>query len=65
MTKKQAKEKAQDLIMMQIAKIGYGSDYEDFVKEVGEGDSDKADAILKSQMDRVAKMFGYSEAWFG
>ena len=51
--------------MAQIAKIGYGDDYEDFVNEVGGGDSDKADAILKSQMDRVAKMFGFSEAWFG
>lgn len=65
MTKTQAKRKAQDLIMAQIAKIGYGDDYEDFVNEVGGGDSDKADAILKSQMDRVAKMFGFSEVWFG
>lgn len=49
--------------MVQLAKIGYGSDYEDFVAEVG--DDDEAVEILKSQMDRVARMFGYSQAWFG
>ena len=65
MNKTQAKRKAQDLIMAQIAKIGYGEDYEDFVKEVGGGDNEKADAILMEQMNRIAKMFGYNGAWFG
>ena len=63
MTKTAAKHKAQDLILEQIAKITYGDDYEMFVEEVG--DSDEAAKILKSQMDRVAKMFGYAQAWFG
>lgn len=65
MTKRQAKQKAQDLIMTQIAKIGYGDDYEDFVKEVADGDHEKADAVLLEQMNRIAKMFGYNGAWFG
>lgn len=63
MTKTAAKRKAQDLILEQLAKIGYGDEYEEFVKEVG--DPDEAVEILKSQMDRVAKMFGYAQAWFG
>lgn len=62
MTKTAAKIKAQDLIMEQIAKIGYDSGYETFKEAVG--DSDAAEAIMKEQMDRVAKMFGYKEAWF-
>ena len=63
MTKKEKKRKAQDLIMEQIAKIGYGDDYEAFKEEIG--DPDEAERILKEQMDRVAKMFGYDQAWFG
>ena len=62
MTKTEAKRKAQDLIMDQIAKIGYGEEYEEFKAAVG--DDDEAEAILKSQMDRVAKMFGFTDAWF-
>lgn len=63
MTKTAAKRKAQDLILDQLAKIGYGDEYEEFKAEIG--DHEEAEAILKSQMDRVAKMFGYAEAWFG
>lgn len=60
MTKTEQKKLAQDLIMKQIAIIGYGDSYEEFKKAVG----DNADVILKGQMDRVAKMFGFNEAWF-
>lgn len=63
LTAKEAKLKAQDLIMHQISSIGYGSAYEDYCKEVG--DSEKADAILQQQMDRVARLFGFKSAWFG
>lgn len=63
LTAKEKKRKAQDLIMRQIAKIGYGSDYEDFVSLIG--DMEKADAILMTQMNRIAKMFGFESAWFG
>ena len=65
MNKTQAKHMAQDLIMCQIAKIGYGEEYENFVREVADGDNEKADAILMKQMNRIAKMFNYSQAWFG
>lgn len=65
MTKTAAKRKAQDLILDQLAKIGYGDEYEDFIQEVSPDNPDEAAEILKSQMDRVAKMFGYGEAWFG
>lgn len=60
MTKTEQKKLAQDLIMDQIAIIGYGDKYEEFKKQVG----DDADSILKAQMDRIAKLFGYNEAWF-
>ena len=36
MTKTAAKRKAQDLILAQLAKIGYGDEYEEFVAEVGD-----------------------------
>ena len=62
MTAKEKKLTAQDLIMRQISIIGYGSDYTDFVEQVGS--IEEADKVLKQQMDRVAKMFGFSEAWF-
>lgn len=62
MTAKEKKVKAQDLIMKQIANIGYGSDYEEFVKLIGS--QEEADKVMKTQMDRVAKLFGYESAWF-
>lgn len=62
MTIKEKKQKAQDLILHQISSIGYGDSYEEFVSEIGS--QFEADRILKQQMDRVAKMFGYKEAWF-
>lgn len=62
MTVKEKKQKAQDLILHQMSIIGYGGDYDEFVKEIGS--QTEADKILKQQMDRVAKMFGYKEAWF-
>lgn len=62
MTAKEKKRKAQDLIMEQIANIGYGSDYEEFS---GLFESqEEADKVMKAQMDRVAKIMGYEQAWF-
>lgn len=60
MTQKEKKQKAQDLIMQQISIIGYGDSFQEYMNEVGE-DGEK---ILKSQMDRIAKMFGFDGAWF-
>ena len=62
MTKAEIKKAAQDLIVEHMAAIGYSMDYDNFVEKVG--DRDLAEKIMKSQMDRVAKMFGYKEAWF-
>lgn len=62
MNKTQKKQLAQDLILHQLSVVGYGNDYEEFVKEIGS--QTEADHILKQQMDRIAKMFGYKEAWF-
>jgi len=62
MTKTQKKRLAQDLIMEQIAIIGYGDRYKEFVEQIGS--SEEADKILMEQMDRVAKMFGFNSAWF-
>lgn len=61
-TKTDKKKLAQDLIMRQIAIIGYGDKYNDFVDIVG--NQEEADAIMLEQMDRIAKMFGYEGAWF-
>lgn len=62
MTAQVKKLKAQDLILSQIAIIGYGEKFEEYVKEIGT--EEEATKVLKKQMDRIAKMFGYSESWF-
>lgn len=60
MTKKEKKQKAQDLIMQQISIIGYGESFQEYLQEVGPD----GEAILKEQMDRIAKIFGFKTAWF-
>lgn len=60
MTKKEKKQKAQDLIMQQISIIGYGNSFEEYMQEVGPDGQE----ILLEQMNRVAKIFGFKEAWF-
>jgi hypothetical protein len=62
MKKQDQKKLAQDLIMNQIANIGYGSDYAEYVKQIGS--QEEADKIMFEQMNRVAKIFGFNEAWF-
>lgn len=61
LTKTDKKALAQELIMNQIAKIGYGGEYEEFLEEIG--DDAEATKILHDQMDRVARMFGFKKAW--
>lgn len=48
--------------MDQISIIGYGERYENFVDEIGS--QEEADEILMNQMNRIAKMFGFTNAWF-
>lgn len=62
MTKTEKKQLAQYLLMKQISAIGYGESYESFVKKIGS--QTEADAILMEQMNRIARMFGYTNAWF-
>lgn len=62
MTKKEKKQLAQHLLMKQISSIGYGSSYEQFVKDIGS--QTEADEILMEQMNRIAKLLGYDHAWF-
>ena len=62
MTEKEKKIKAQDLIMNQISIIGYGENFDNYVSEIG--DPEEANKILQKQMDRVAKLFGFKNAWF-
>lgn len=62
LTKRAKKQLAQDLILDHLSTIGYVSLYEDFVENFES--SEEADAYIKAQMDRVAKMFGYDKAWF-
>ena len=63
MTKTEMKLKAQDMIMSAIGGIfTYEEDeYNELIAEVGE---DEAFEIVKKQCDRVAKMFGFNEAWY-
>lgn len=63
LSKKEKKMLAQDLIMRQLAIIGYGDAYQNFINKVGS--EAEADEIMMSQMNRVAKIMGYDRAWFG
>lgn len=63
-SKSELKKKAQDIIVSHMAEVCASDEYESIV-ELCEGDEDLAQDILKGQMDRVARMFGYKEAWFG
>ena len=62
MTKREMKAGAQELIMEQIACIGYGDRYEEYVAAFG--DEAAAWTALKEQCDRVARLFGEKGAWF-
>lgn len=61
MTATEKKKAAQYLIMKQLARIGYGDDFDEYTESIG--DIDEANKILKSQMDRVAKIMGYEKSW--
>ena len=63
LTKTEKKKLAQDIIMEHLATIGYGKRYEEYIDAVG--DMDEADSIMMEQMNRVAKIMGYKNAWFG
>lgn len=63
MNKTEMKKVAQDVLMQHMAAVTGSDDFDEFAEEVG--DRNMAVAIIKTQMDRVAKMFGYKEAWFG
>lgn len=63
MNKTEMKKAAQDVLVQHMAAVAGSDDFEAFAEEVG--DRNMAEAIIKAQMDRVAKMFGYKEAWFG
>ena len=62
MTKREMKARAQEMIMEQIACVGYGNRYEEYIAECG--DEAAAWEVLKEQCDRVARLFGEKEAWF-
>ena len=62
MNRKEQKQKAQNLIMEQLSKIGYGEDYDAYADLFDS--REEADACLSIQMDRVAKLFGFDRAWF-
>ena len=62
LTVREKKSMAQELIMNHLAAVCYGNAYDNFVLECG--GQEKADEIMISQMNRVAKLFGYEKAWF-
>lgn len=62
MTKTEMKKAAQDVLIQHIASVAGSDDFEEFADEIG--DRDLAEQIIKAQMDRVARLLGYKEAWF-
>ncbi len=63
LTKAEARKLARELIMVQISTIGYGTGYEEFLGRFE--DMHEGEQILKAEMDRVARLFGMKEAYFG
>ncbi len=70
MKKAEKKQLAKKLIMDQLAIIGYGERYDEFVRAIDDGTKYKedvlaeADEIIMEQMNRIAKLMGYNNAWF-
>lgn len=62
MNKKEMKAKAQEEILHQIGNMSYviheSMDFEN------EKEKEAFQIEAKKQMDRIAKMFGYTNAWF-
>ena len=63
MTKQEMKVKAQDLLMAQISTVGYCDAFEAFIEQCG-GNPNVAEEIMMGQMNRIAKLFGYKNAWW-
>ena len=61
MKKSEARQKAKLLVMEHINKIRYSREYEEFVAEIG--DKERTDALLREQVNRIARMFDFSERW--
>lgn len=62
-TRTMLKEQAQDAIMQGIAnQLGY-YDPNDFGEDYTEAERDELHQIMKREADRVAKFFGFEEAW--
>jgi len=60
------KQKAQDLIMDQIAICrGYWCDDEYKIEGMTKKEIEKVDIQLKKLADRIAKKMGYEESWKG
>lgn len=65
MKRTEIKHKAQDALMQGIAnQLGY-YDPADFGENLSESEREELRAEMKRQADRVAKLFGYEEAWSG
>jgi hypothetical protein len=64
MAKREAKEKAQEMLMHGIGNVlGYWSEQNpDAATHLGLTDEEFHE-ILRGQADRVAKLLGYEEAW--
>lgn len=65
-TKREAKEKAQEMLMHGIATVlGYWQEDHGNVEDVQELGlaNEEFGRLLRQQADRVAKLFGYDEAW--
>lgn len=62
MTKREMAAEARELIMEQIACIGYGDRFEEYAAVCG--DEATAWEVLKGQCNRIARMLGEKEAWF-
>jgi hypothetical protein len=63
MNSRQTKREAQDLLMAHVARaLGY---WPEFLASRGETveNEDEFRIALKVQADRIAKLFGYDEAW--
>lgn len=63
MNRAQLKEHAREVLLHGIAnQLGY-YDPRDYAREVPEGQREEFYAVMKREADRVARMFGYEEAW--
>lgn len=63
LTRTQLKDHAREALMMGIGNVLGYYDPDDDAREIPQDQRDEFHQVMKREADRVARLFGYEEAW--